>query len=64
MDKQIETGAQVKFQYRAWMLGATLVRGTGVVIGETVIGTRPGYVIKPVDGSDCVHVCRAGVWRQ
>lgn len=62
MAKQIENGAQVRFQYRAWTQGAPMVRGSGVVIGETVIGTLPGYIIKPADGSDCVHVRRSGVW--
>jgi hypothetical protein len=62
--QQIEVGALVDFQYRAWMQGAPLVRGSGTVIAETVIGTRPGFVIKPADGTDCVHVCCSGVWVQ
>lgn len=60
---KIQTGSQVSFQYRApacW--GGNLIRGEGVVIGETIVGVSSAYVIKPADGSDCVHVRCAGVW--
>lgn len=63
MSKQIETGAQVEYQYRVSMPGAPLVRGSGVVIGETIVGVQNAYIIKPADGSDCVHVRCSGVWK-
>lgn len=62
MAKQIETGAQVSFQYRKpACMGGEMVSGAGVVIGETIVGTDPAYIIKPTQG-DCVHVRCQRVW--
>lgn len=58
-----QAGAAVRFQYRQpHCLGGQLVRGTGTVIAETIVGVSDAYVIKPADGSDCVHVRAATVW--
>lgn len=59
---KIQNGAQVGYQYRAAMQGSPLVRGTGTVIGETIVGVQNAYIIKPADGSDCIHVRCSGVW--
>jgi hypothetical protein len=64
MGKQIETGAQVTFQYRKpACMGGEMVRGAGVVIGQTIVGSDDAYIIKPTQG-DCVHVRAARVWAQ
>lgn len=52
----------VSYQYRQHhLLGGAQVSGTGRVIAETIVGTDSAYVIKPDDGSDCVHVRVQGV---
>jgi hypothetical protein len=62
MSKQIDNGQQVTFQYRKhYLLGGDVVRGEGVVIGQTIVGTEPAYIIQPTSG-DCVHVRYQGVW--
>jgi len=58
---KIQPGAQVVFQYRKhYLLGGELISGEGVVIGETIVGTSPAYIIKPTNG-DVVHVRYQGV---
>lgn len=60
----ITIGSQVAFQYTLdRLIGGRTVRGTGVVVGESIVGTSNAYVIKPDDGSDCVHVRCTGVSR-
>lgn len=62
--RAIENGTKVNFQYRLDpLIGGRQVTGTGVVVDETIVGTSNAYVIKPDDGSDCVHVRCTGVWR-
>jgi uncharacterized oligopeptide transporter (OPT) family protein len=61
--RKIEQGGQVTFQYRRpACLGGEMVSGAGVVVGETIVGVSDAYIIKPSDGSDCVHVRASGVW--
>jgi hypothetical protein len=58
----MNNGTQVTYSYRThYLLGGELVSGTGTVIGRTVVGTDDAYIVKPADGSDCVHVRVQGV---
>lgn len=58
----IANGTQVSYQYRTHhLLGGYPVEGVGQVIDRTIVGTQDAYVIKPTDGSPCVHVRCAGV---
>lgn len=55
-------GTKVAYTYRQhYLLGGAIISGSGVIVAETVVGTDLGYVIRPADGSDCVHVRAAGV---
>ncbi len=55
-------GSPVEYSYRKhYLLGGDTVFGTGRIISQTVIGNNDGYVIKPDDGSECVHVRESGV---
>lgn len=55
-------GSLVEYSYRRhYLLGGEVLSGTGRIVGETVIGNDAGYVIKPDDSSDCVHIRESGV---
>lgn len=55
-------GAKVTYTYRKhYLLGGELVNGSGVIAGETIVGSEPAYIIKPADGSPSVHVRKQGV---
>jgi hypothetical protein len=55
-------GQQVSYSYRKHrLLGGAIVVGSGVIVGETVVGADPAYIIKPADGSPVVHVRKQGV---
>lgn len=58
----MNAGTKVTYTYRQHhLLGGAIISGSGVIVSETVVGTDLGYVIRPSDGSDCVHVRAAGV---
>ena len=58
----MSNGQQVTYTYRKhYLLGGEVVSGRGVITGETIVGSEPAYIIKPSDGSPCVHVRKQGV---
>ena len=58
----MSNGTQVFYTYRKhFLLGGEVVSGKGPIIGRTVVGSDAAYIIKPADGSDCVHVRVQGV---
>lgn len=58
----MQNGTQVTYSYRQHqLLGGLVVSGAGSIIGRTVVGRDDAYIIKPADGSDCVHVRVSGV---
>lgn len=60
---KVQAGQQVSFQYRKpACMGGELVNGKGVVIAETIVGSDDAYIIKPADGTDCIHVRAGRVW--
>lgn len=59
---RIESNTAVSYSYRQhYLLGGARISGKGVVIGQTIVGSEDAYIIKPQDGSDCIHVRAAGV---
>lgn len=65
----LSVGSQVTFRYCVGSGGAAphrafaglTVVGQGEIVGETIVGSSDAYIIKPADGSACVHVRRSGV---
>lgn len=56
------TGQKVAYTYRQhYLLGGAVSSGTGIVTGETIVGTESAYIIQPTDGSPSVHVRKQGV---
>lgn len=56
---KIAAGAQVFYTYR--LAGGGVISGWGRVIDRTIVGVLDAYIIKPNDGTDCVHVRATGV---
>lgn len=55
-------GELVEYQYKQnEFVGGNLVSGTGKIVGHTIIGNEDAYIVKPDDGSECVHVKHSGV---
>ena len=53
---------QVTYTYRKHhLLGGEVVEGVGTIVGETLVGSEPAYIIKPTDGTPVVHVRKQGV---
>lgn len=58
----MNNGTQVAYTYRKhYLLGGEVVSGIGSIIGRTVVGSDDAYIIKPADGTECVHVRAQGV---
>ena len=64
LETKMDNGTKVHYRYNLhYFCGGHLITGTGIIIGSTVVGTDDSYIIKPDDGSDCVHVRAHGVSR-
>lgn len=59
---EMNAGTYVSYSYRKHqILGGEVVSGCGHIVGETIVGHEPAYIIKPADGSASVHVRKQGV---